>query len=116
MYNRNITEAIKHMELLQEQLESLESQNEKLLEQLNTAICLLCSNKAKVVQQVEVLYDRGDRYGEEIDSVTTYSLFVESLNTAEGSGTFSPEASPYQAVLTGIEEYIEYQNRKEVYE
>jgi anion-transporting ArsA/GET3 family ATPase len=108
MYNRHIKEAIKHMELIQEQLESLESQNEKLKEQLNTAIVLLCSNKAKVVQQVEVVYDRGDRYGKEIDSVTTYSLFVESLNTSGDSGTFSPEASPYQAVLTGIEEYIEY--------
>lgn len=106
--NRNIKEAIKHMELLQEQLTSLEQQNEKLKEQLNTAICLLCSNKAKVVTQVEVVYDRDDRYGKEIASTTTYALFVEALNDGGDSGTFSPESTPYQAVLTGIEEYIEY--------
>lgn len=98
MYNRNIKEAIKHMELLQEQLESLERQNEKLKEQLNTAICLLCSNKASVVKQVEL---SGDHYD------TTFSLQVEALDGNQ-SGMFSPEATPYQAVLTGIEEYIEY--------
>jgi hypothetical protein len=32
---------------------------------------------------------------------------VEALD-GKHSGTFSPEATPYQAVLTGIEEYIEY--------
>lgn len=96
MYNRNIREAIKHMELLQEQLESLEKQNEKLTKQLNTAICLLCSNKALVMKQWE-----------QVGSEPTYGLFVEALDGKQ-SGTFSPEASPYQAVLTGIEEYIQY--------
>ena len=99
MYNRNIREAIKHMELLQEQLESLEKQNEKLTKQLNTAICLLCSNKASVVSTFEL---NGDHYD------TTFSLQVEALDGKQ-SGTFSPESSPYQAVLTGIEEYIQYQ-------
>jgi hypothetical protein len=94
MYNRNIREAIKHMELLQEQLESLENQNEKLQQQLSTAICLLCSNKASVVNQDE-------------DGTPLFSLQVEALDGKQ-SGTFSPEATPYQAVLTGIEEYIEY--------
>lgn len=98
MYNRNIREAIKHMELLQEQLESLEGQNEKLTKQLNTAICLLCSNKASVVTTFEL---NGDHYD------TTFSLQVEALDGKQ-SGTFSPEATPYQAVLTGIDEYIEY--------
>ena len=96
MTSRNIREAIKHMELLQEQLESLENQNEKLLEQLNTAICLLCSNKALVMKQWE-----------QVGSEPTYGLFVEALDGKQ-SGTFSPEATPYQAVLTGIDEYIEY--------
>lgn len=97
MYNRNIKEAIKHMELLQEQLESLEQQNEKLKEQLNTAIVLLCSNKASVVNQWE----------EDEDWCGGWSLQVEALDGKQ-SGTFSPESTPYQAVLTGIEEYIEY--------
>lgn len=98
MYNRNIREAIKHMELLQEQLESLEKQNEKLTKQLNTAICLLCSNKVSVVTTFEL---NGDHYD------TTFSLQVEALDGKQ-SGTFSPEATPYQSVLTGIDEYIEY--------
>ncbi len=91
MTSRNIREAIKHMELLQEQLESLEKQ-------LTTAICLLCSNKVSVVTTFEL---NGDHYD------TTFSLQVEALDGKQ-SGTFSPEATPYQAVLTGIEEYIEY--------
>ena len=94
MYNRNIREAIKHIELLQEQLESLENQNEKLTEQLTTAICLLCSNKVSVVNQ-------------DYDETPLFSLQVEALDGNQ-SGTFSPEATPYQAVLTGIDEYIEY--------
>ena len=94
MYNRNIREAIKHMELLQEQLESLENQNEKLLEQLTIAICLLCSNKASVVNQ-----DEG--------GTPLFSLQVEALDGNQ-SGIFSPEDTPYKAVLTGIDEYIEY--------
>ena len=100
MYNRNIREAIKHMELLQEQLESLEKQNEKLTKQLNTAICLLCSNKASVV--------KGWPYDEAVDGNELYMLHVESLD-GNKSGTFSPEDSPYRAVLTGIDEYIQYQ-------
>jgi len=98
MYNRNIREAIKHVELLQEQLESLENQNEKLTKQLNTAICLLCSNKVSVVTTFEL---NGDHYD------TTFSLQVEALDGKQ-SGTFSPEATPYQSVLTGIDEYIQY--------
>lgn len=98
MYNRHIKEAIKHMELLHEQLSSLEQQNEKLKEQLNTAICLLCSNKVSVVKQVEL---SGDHYD------TTFSLRVEALD-GEQVGVFSPEATPYQAVLTGVDEYIEF--------
>ena len=92
------------MELLQEQLESLEQRNEKLTEQLNTAICLLCSNKASVVKNVE-LEDGSDHY------ITSFSLQVEALDGKE-TGQFSPEDSPYKAVLTGIREYIEY--REEV--
>lgn len=94
MYNRNIREAIKHVEILQEQLESLENHNEKLTKQLNTAICLLCSNKVSVVNQ-----DEG--------GIVTFSLQVGALDGKQ-SGTFSPEATPYQSVLTGIDEYIEY--------
>jgi len=94
MYNRNIREAIKHMELLQEQLESLEKQNEKLTKQLNTAICLLCSNKGYVVLEYK-------------DGHPTYSLHVGALDGTE-TGAFSPEKTAYEAVLTGIDEYIEY--------
>lgn len=90
------------MELLQERLESLEQRNEKLTEQLNTAICLLCSNKASVVATYEL---DGDHYN------TSYHLQVEALDGKE-TGQFSPEDSPYKAVLTGIREYIEY--REEV--
>lgn len=104
MYNRNIREAIKHMELLQEQLASLEKQNEKLTKQLNTAICLLCSNKVSVVTTFEL---NGDHYD------TTFSLQVEALDGKQ-SGTFSPEATPYQSVLTGIDEYIEYMDDNNV--
>ena len=100
MYNRNIKEAIKHMELLQEQLASLEQRNDMLTKQLNTAICLLCSNKASVVQNVE-LEDGSDHY------TTSFCLQVEALDGKQ-HGEFSPEATPYQAVLTGIDEYIEY--------
>lgn len=101
MYNRNIKEAIKHMELLQEQLSSLEQQNEKLKEQLNTAICLLCSNKASVIKEplLPGLNDGENERG--------WQLQVETLDGNQ-SGTFSPESTPYQAVLTGIEEYIEF--------
>lgn len=101
VYNRNIREAIKHMEMLQEQLESLEQHNERLTEQLNTAICLLCSNKASVVATYEL---DGDHYD------TSYHLQVEALDGKE-TGQFSPEGSPYKAVLTGIREYIEYSER-----
>jgi len=103
----NSRQAIKYIELMQEQIEALEQQNTKLKEQLNTAICLLCSNKVSVGYNIEVMYDRDDRYGKQIGSVTTYTLFVEALN-GKDSGSFSPEATPYQAVLTGIDEYIEY--------
>lgn len=102
MYNRNIREAIKHMEILQEQLESLENQNEKLVEQLNTAICLLCSNKASVVSNKDT-----DAYWNPPVEVVTYQLQVRELD-GEQHGEFSPESTPYQAVLTGIDEYIEY--------
>ena len=98
MTSRNIREAIKHMELLQEQLESLENQNEKLTKQLNTAICLLCSNKASVIKEPllpGLSYDEG------------WQLEVEELDGTE-TGAFSPELTPYQAVLTGIDEYIQY--------
>jgi len=101
VYNRNIREAIKHMEILQEQLESLEQHNERLTEQLNTAICLLCSNKASVVATYEL---DGDHYN------ISYHLQVEALDGKE-IGQFSPEGSPYKAVLTGINEYIEYSER-----
>ena len=100
MYNRNIKEAIKHMELLQEQLASLEQRNDMLTKQLNTAICLLCSNKTSVVKNIE-LEDGSDHY------ITSFCLQVEALDGNQ-SGEFSPEATPYQAVMTGIEEYIEY--------
>ncbi len=92
----NSRQAIKHIELMQEQIQALEQQNEKLKEQLNTAICLLCSNKASVVKQWE-----------QAASLYTYALFVEALNR-EDSGSFSPEDNPYKAVLTGIEEFIQY--------
>jgi len=100
MYNRHIKEAIKQIELLYEQMESLERSNIKLREQLNTAIVLLCSNKASVVQHVE-LEDGTDHY------ITSFGLQVEALD-GEQLGEFSPEATPYQAVLTGIDEYIDY--------
>jgi hypothetical protein len=96
----NSRQAIKYIELMQEQVEALEQQNVKLKEQLNTAICLLCSNKTSVVKNVE-LEDGSDHY------ITSFCLQVEALD-GKHSGTFSPEATPYQAVLTGIEEYIEY--------
>ena len=99
MYNRNIREAIKHIELIQEQLECVERHNEKLTKQLNTAICLLCSNKASVIKEPllpGLSYDEG------------WQLVVEHLDGTE-TGAFSPESTPYQAVLTGIEEYIQYQ-------
>lgn len=105
--NNNYRQAIKYVDLMSEQIQALEQQNTKLKEQLNTAICLLCSNKVSVVQYVEALYDRDDRYGKQTGSVTTYALFVEALNGSD-SGSFSPESTPYQAVLTGIEEYIQY--------
>ncbi len=94
----NSRQAIKHIELMQEQIQALEQHNEKLTKQLNTAICLLCSNKVSVVTTFEL---NGDHYD------TTFSLQVEALDGKQ-SGTFSPEATPYQAVLTGIDEYIEY--------
>lgn len=103
----NSRQAIKHIELMSEQIQALEQQNTKLKEQLNTAICLLCSNKANVVQYVEALYDREGSYGKQTGSRTTYALFVEALNGSD-SGSFSPESTPYQAVLTGIDEYIDY--------
>jgi len=97
--SNNIRQAIKHIELMSEQIEALEQQNIKLKEQLNTAICLLCSNKASVVK--EPTY-QGLNDGNEL-----YMLHVEALD-GNKSGTFSPEESPYKAVLTGIGEYIEY--------
>lgn len=102
MTSRNIREAIKHVELLQEQLESLENQNEKLTKQLNTAICLLCSNRASVVSNKDT-----DTYWNPPVEVVTYQLQVQELD-GEQHGEFSPESSPYQAVLTGIDEYIQY--------
>ena len=84
MYNRNIKEAIKHVELLQEQLESLEQRNDRLTKQLNTAICLLCSNKVSVVKNVE-LEDGSDHY------ITSFCLQVEALDGKQ-SGAFSPES------------------------
>lgn len=90
----NSRQAIKHIELMQEQIQALEQHNEKLTKQLNTAICLLCSNKVSVVNQ-----DEG--------GIVTFSLQVGALDGKQ-SGTFSPEATPYQSVLTGIDEYIEY--------
>jgi hypothetical protein len=105
MYNRNIKEAIKHMELLQEQLASLEQRNDMLTKQLNTAICLLCSNKTSVVKNIE-LEDGSDHY------ITSFCLQVEALD-GDQSGAFSPEATPYQAVLTGIDEYIDYMPQQE---
>lgn len=99
MYNRNIKEAIKHMELLQEQLASLEQRNDMLTKQLNTAICLLCSNKARVVKG---WCDATGSMEEDL-----YALHVLALDGTE-DGAFSPELTPYQAVLTGIDEYIEY--------
>jgi len=92
--SNNIRQAIKHIELMSEQIEALEQQNIKLKEQLNTAICLLCSNKASVVYEQHI----GKVY---------YSLHVEALD-GNNSGTFSPEESPYKAVLTGVDEYLEY--------
>lgn len=92
----NSRQAIKHIELMSEQIQALEQQNTKLREQLNTAICLLCSNKASVV-----------KHWEQAASLYTYSLFVEALD-GKDSGRFSPEDNPYKAVLTGIEEFIEY--------
>lgn len=94
----NSRQAIKYIELMQEQVEALEQQNAVLSERLNTAICLLCSNKASVIKTLELSGDHYDAH---------YSLGVEALD-GKHSGTFSPEATPYQAVLTGIDEYIEY--------
>ncbi len=98
----NSRQAIKYIELMSEQIQALEQRNEKLKQQLNTAICLLCSNKGYVVLEYK-------------DGHPTYSLHVGALDGTE-TGAFSPEKTAYEAVLTGIEEYIEYQNRKEVYE
>lgn len=92
----NSRQAIKNIELMQEQIQALEQQNAVLSARLNTAICLLCSNKASVVKQWE-----------QAASLYTYALFVEALN-GEDSGSFSPEDNPYKAVLTGIDEYIQY--------
>lgn len=108
MYNRNIKEAIKHMELLQEQLESLEQRNDKLIKQLNAAICLLCSNKAKVVSNK----DTDVYWNPPVVEVVTYQLQVQELDGNQ-HGEFSPESTPYQAVLTGIQEYIEYMTDKQ---
>lgn len=93
--NRNYKEAIKHVDLMSEQIQALEQQNTKLKEQLNVAICLLCSNKASVVKGWPEWEDE------------LYMLHVTALDGTR-DGTFSPEATPYQAVLTGIGEYIEY--------
>lgn len=97
----NSRQAIKHIELMSEQIQALEQQNAVLSARLNTAICLLCSNKASVVKQWE-----------QAASLYTYALFVEELN-GEDSGSFSPESTPYQAVLTGIGEYIQYMKEQE---
>ena len=94
--NINYKQAIKYVDLMSEQIQALEQQNAVLSARLNTAICLLCSNKASVVKQWE-----------QAASLYTYTLFVEELN-GSNSGSFSPESTPYQAVLTGIEEYIQY--------
>lgn len=97
----NSRQAIKHIELMQEQIQALEQHNEKLTKQLNTAICLLCSNKASVIKEplLPGLNDGENERG--------WQLEVEELNGTE-TGAFSPESTPYQAVLTGIDEYIEY--------
>lgn len=97
----NSRQAIKYIELMSEQIQALEQQNEKLKQQLNTAICLLCSNKASVAKQWE-----------QAASLYTYALFVEELNGTD-TGSFSPEDNPYKAVLTGIEEYIQYMKEQE---
>lgn len=110
--NINYKQAIKHVDLMSEQIQALEQQNEKLKEQLNTAICLLCSNKASVIKAVEATYDWDGRYGTQTGSVTTYALQVEELNGTD-TGSFSPESTPYQAVLTGIGEYIQYMKEQE---
>ena len=94
--NINYKQVIKYVDLMSEQIQALEQQNAVLSARLNTAICLLCSNKASVVKQWE-----------QAASLYTYTLFVEELN-GSNSGSFSPETSPYKAVLTGIEEFIEY--------
>lgn len=94
--NSNYKQAIKYVDLMSEQIQALEQHNAVLSARLNTAICLLCSNKASVVKQWE-----------QAASLYTYTLFVEELN-GSNSGSFSPESTPYQAVLTGIEEYIQY--------
>lgn len=94
--NRNYKEAIKYVDLMSEQIQALEQQNTKLKEQLNTAICLLCSNKAKVM-----------RWWDDDASMYVNALHVQELYGDE-TGQFSPEDNPYKAVLTGIDEYIEY--------
>ena len=94
--NINYKQVIKYVDLMSEQIQALEQQNAVLSARLNTAICLLCSNKASVVKQWE-----------QAASLYTYTLFVEELN-GSNSGSFSPESTPYQAVLTGIEEYSQY--------
>jgi len=94
--NINYKQVIKYVDLMSEQIQALEQQNAVLSARLNTAICLLCSNKASVVKQWE-----------QAASLYTYTLFVEELN-GSNSGSFSPESTPYQAVLIGIEEYIQY--------
>ena len=93
--------AIKHIELMQEQIKALEQQNINLSEQLNVAICILCSNKGYVVLEYK-------------DGHPTYSLHVGALDGTE-TGAFSPEKTAYEAVLTGIEEYIEYMEEQDEY-
>ena len=99
----NSRQAIKHIELMQEQIQALEQHNEKLTKQLNTAICLLCSNRASVVKE-PLLPGLSDEEG--------WQLEVEELDGTE-TGAFSPELTPYQAVLTGIDEYIQYMKEQE---
>jgi len=99
--SNNSRQAIKHIELMSEQMESLEQQNDDLQGMLNTAICMLCSNKATLKNRLNS------------DNKYVYWLDVESLDR-EIAGSFGEYDTPYKAVYGAITEYLDMVERGEV--
>lgn len=96
----NGRQAIKHIELMSEQIEALEQQNINLSGQLSVAICMLCSNKATLKSKP----DGNKMY---------YWLNVEHLEQGF-SGSFGEYDTPYNAVYGAITEYLEMTENGEV--